>query len=162
VNRQTSSTSRFLPWEIEEADSDVSDSASLFALVVEDSVVISKATSRMLSNAGYVVHVADNGADGLEKMKKMVYSIVLLNLQLPIMDGLEATRRIRSFESEASFIASGKKKQIIFGGSANVANDIRQGALASGMNLFVSKPYSMGKLNDYLANQAMEFKDFSL
>jgi CheY-like chemotaxis protein len=123
--------------------------SSLFALVVEDSLVISKATKRMLSKAGYVVDVAENGAIGLEKMKKRVYSVVVMDLQMPIMDGLEATRQIRSFETEASNVSSGIKKQLIFGVSANGADDIREEALSSGMNTFVPKPFSVNNLMEF-------------
>jgi PleD family two-component response regulator len=56
--------------------------SSLSALIVEDSLVISKATKRMLSKAGYVVDVADNGAIGLEKMKNKLYTIVVMDLQV--------------------------------------------------------------------------------
>jgi CheY-like chemotaxis protein len=154
-------TSHRLAWGIAEGDPVLSESSSLFALVVEDSLVISKATARMLSKAGYVVDAAENGAIGLEKMKKRVYSIVIMDLQMPIMDGLEATRRIRSFESEASYIASGEKKQLIFGVSANSEDEIREEALASGMNLFVLKPFSINHLLEYQAEEPRDFEDFS-
>jgi PleD family two-component response regulator len=65
----------------------------LTALVVDDSPVIVKATSRQLTKAGYTVDTAENGAVGLEKMKAKLYDVVLMDLQMPIMDGLEATRR---------------------------------------------------------------------
>jgi hypothetical protein len=68
-------------------------SHELSALVVDDSPVIVKATSRQLTKAGYTVDTADNGAVGLEKMKSKLYDVVLMDLQMPIMDGLEATRR---------------------------------------------------------------------
>jgi CheY-like chemotaxis protein len=71
---------------------------------------------------------------------------------MPIMDGLEATRRIRSFESERSYIESGKGKQLIFGVSANGADDIKEEALASGMDSFVPKPFSIDYLMEFQMN----------
>jgi CheY-like chemotaxis protein len=128
---------------------------TLTALVVEDSVVILKATTRMLVNAGYAVDTAANGAIGLDKMKKKVYSTVIMDLQMPIMDGLEATRRLRAFEEEAGGgMSSGGesssrqrgRRQFIIGASANGADDVMQDALRSGMDLFVAKPFSVADL----------------
>jgi len=122
---------------------DIDDSNKPCALVVEDSVVISKATKRMLTKAGYLVDLAENGAIGLEKMKLKVYCFVVMDLQMPIMDGLEATRRIRAFENEPSYIESGLGKQRIIGASANGTDDVRLDAINSGMDSFVSKPFSL-------------------
>ena len=116
------------------------------ALVVEDSIVIAKATKRMLVKAGYKVEVADNGAIGLEMMKAKVYSVVIMDLQMPVMDGLEATRRIRIYEDAAQFQASGNHRQFIIGTSANGADDVMRDALESGMDVFVEKPFSVSIL----------------
>jgi CheY-like chemotaxis protein len=116
------------------------------ALVVDDSVVIVKATKRMLMKAGYIVEVADNGAIGLEMMKSKVYSIVIMDLQMPVMDGLESTRRIRVYEGETEFQASGNHRQFIIGASANGTDDVMRDALESGMDVFVEKPFSVSIL----------------
>ena len=126
------------------------------ALVVEDSVVISKSTARMLKKAGYDVHVAENGAIGLEKMKLKQYSTVIMDLQMPIMDGMEATRWIRAFESEESYVSSNNGTQFIIGASANGADDVMQDALNSGMNMFVPKPFSVA---DLMNSQAISMAD---
>jgi CheY-like chemotaxis protein len=116
------------------------------ALVVEDSIVVSKSTKRMLERAGYKVDVAENGAIGLEKMKAKVYSIVIMDLQMPVMDGLEAARRIRLFEGKKEYQASGKRQQYIIGASANGADDVMKEAMDSGMDMFMEKPFSMSIL----------------
>ena len=113
------------------------------ALVVDDSVVISKSTKKMLEKEGYKVDVAENGAIGLEMMKTKVYSIVIMDLQMPVMDGLEATRRIRLFEGKKEYQASGKRQQYIIGASANGADDVMKEAMDSGMDIFMEKPFSM-------------------
>jgi CheY-like chemotaxis protein len=125
---------------------DIIDDNAPTALVVDDSAVIAKSTKRMLMNAGYKVDVADNGAIGLEKMKAKVYSTVIMDLQMPVMDGLEATRRIRLFEDVAEFQASGIRRQFIIGASANGADDVMRDALESGMDVFVEKPFSVSIL----------------
>ena len=136
-------------------DAEEKESSILSALIVEDSVVVAKTTSRMLKKAGYVVDVAENGAIGLDKMKQEVYSVVIMDLQMPIMDGMEATRRIRAFESGDEFKSSEKRKQFIIGVSANGADDVMQDALSSGMDLFVPKPFSVADLMES-RKQAME------
>jgi CheY-like chemotaxis protein len=119
---------------------------SLSALIVEDSIVISKSTKRMLEKSGYKVDVAENGAIGLEKMKAKVYSVVIMDLQMPVMDGLEATRRMRLFKGDKELQASGKHQQFIIGSSANGADDVMKEAMDSGMDMFVEKPFSMAVL----------------
>jgi CheY-like chemotaxis protein len=129
------------------------------ALVVEDSIVISKSTKRMLEKGGYKVDVAENGAIGLEKMKAKVYSVVIMDLQMPVMDGLEATRRMRLLEGDKEFQASGKRQQFIIGSSANGADDVMRDALDSGMNMFVEKPFSMSILARCQLNAMLEVDD---
>ena len=151
----------------EEATAEEKDaSGKLSALVVEDSTVISKATSRMLKKVGYAVDVAENGAIGLGKMKKKCYSLVVMDLQMPVMDGLEATRRIRAFEEEEEGelcgtplggAGDGRRKQFIVGTSANGADDVMQDALRSGMDEFVPKPFSVSNLIKYQAQVAHKY-----
>jgi CheY-like chemotaxis protein len=129
------------------------------ALVVEDSIVIAKSTKRMLEKGGYKVDVAENGAIGLEKMKAKVYSVVIMDLQMPVMDGLEATRRMRLLEGEKSFQASGKCKQYIIGASANGVDDVMREAIESGMDMFVEKPFSMSMLAQYQQDEMLKVMD---
>ena len=119
-------------------------------LIVEDSLVITKATSRMLVKAGYTVDTAENGAVGLEKMMANFYEFVLMDLQMPIMDGLEATRRLRAFEGDhqADIESGSVTRQFIIGVSANGTDDVRSDALHSGMCDFCSKPFSFQDLCD--------------
>jgi len=102
----------------------------------------------MLKKAGYEVDVAENGAIGLEKMKAKDYSTVVMDLQMPVMDGLEATRRLRAYEKSEEFESSGKRPQFIIGASANGADDVMRDALASGMDFFIEKPFSVSILAD--------------
>jgi CheY-like chemotaxis protein len=142
ARRCASPVAAFLP-NCESLDDAISTPA---ALVVDDSVVICKSTMKMLEKAGYDVDIAENGAIGLEMMKAKVYSVVIMDLQMPVMDGLEATRRIRLFEGEQSFQASGKRQQYIIGASANGADDVMKEAMDSGMDMFMEKPFSMSIL----------------
>lgn len=152
--------------EMEESDGIGVDATSPEAhsvLIVEDSVVVVKATSRMLQRAGYKVDTAENGAVGLEKMKAKWYEVVLMDIQMPIMDGLEATRRIREYESELELLRKyggdlggrkrGRGRQFIIGVSANGADNARSDALESGMCDFTPKPFSFQDLCDMQARR---------
>lgn len=124
-----------------------SSRSTQIALVVEDSAVVAKTTARMLKNSGYDVDLAENGAIGLAMMRQTSYSIVIMDLQMPVMDGLEATQRIRAIEEEEEALnSSSKRKQYIIGTSANGADDVEQAALNSGMDVFIPKPFSVSDL----------------
>jgi CheY-like chemotaxis protein len=134
----------------ESVDRSATHSLALTALVVEDSVVITKSTTRILTQAGYSVDSAENGAIGLDKMKAKVYDVVLMDLQMPIMDGLEATRRLRAFEGDIvdNDESCSRTRQFIIGVSGNGTKDVREDALNSGMTDFCSKPFSLRDLTD--------------
>ena len=127
------------------------------ALVVEDTKVVAKATRRMLMSAGYQVDCAVNGAVGLEMMKKTHYSFVLMDLQMPVMDGLECVRRFRVFEmEEREKMDKTRPHQTIIGVSANDYEDVKDDILACGMDEFISKPFSIDKLMEYQSKEMLD------
>jgi CheY-like chemotaxis protein len=124
-------------------------------LLVDDSLSILKVTSRTLKMKGHTVETAENGIDGLEKLKKAYgtgkFNMVLTDLQMPIMDGIEATRRYREFEAEQEqqkdtvtdgFAAEDSNRLIIIGMSANSDAGTAADALAAGMSGFIGKPFN--------------------
>jgi CheY-like chemotaxis protein len=128
-------------------------------LVVDDSLSILKVTSRLLKINGHTAITASNGAIGLDMLKAaakdMVYSMVLTDIQMPVMDGLEATKLFRKFETEfwESENYHGEKKQrlLIVGMSANTDDDTRRQALDSGMDYFIPKPFAYKDLQILLS-----------
>ena len=113
-------------------------------LVVDDSTLILKTTSRMLRKEGFEVETAQNGEDALRMMISNNYLFILSDIQMPVMDGLEMTKRIR--EMENSCHNSTIPPRYIIGMSANSDTQTRDDSLLCGMNDFVSKPVRMNNL----------------
>ena len=108
-------------------------------LVVDDSPSILKLLSQTLNRQGFNVDTAENGAIGLEKMIHKSYDIVLMDLQMPVMDGLESVRRLREHEKQQD----ANIPQIIIGLSANSDNETISEAFNAGITDFLPKPFKM-------------------
>jgi CheY-like chemotaxis protein len=134
-------------------------------LLVEDSPLIQKTISRALIREGYEVDIAWNGSECLKMTRNTRYNVILMDLQMPIMDGLEACRRLRILEYEAKAKAeeaedgtgaageAGERlwrRHLIIGISANGDDLARDDALSSGMDDFIPKPVAMSALKDSL------------
>jgi signal transduction histidine kinase/CheY-like chemotaxis protein len=112
-------------------------------LLVEDNEFNQMVAAAMLESVGAVVGVANNGAEALEQLHRERYDCVLMDVQMPRMDGLEATRRIRAEPSLAD--------TTIIAMTANAWSEDRAACLAAGMNDFVTKPVEPGRLFSTLA-----------
>ncbi len=111
-------------------------------LVVEDNPINQKVTTAMLGSLGLACEVASDGFQAVEKCLAQPYSVVLMDCQMPGMDGFEATRRIRA--------ALGTALPIIALTAAAAAGD-RKAAKEAGMSDFLSKPVRRHELADLLA-----------
>lgn len=101
-------------------------------LVVEDNQINQEIAVELLTMAGFEVCVADNGHEAVEKVNEMNFDLVLMDIQMPVKDGFEATREIR---------ASGLHDNLpIIAMTANAMSGDRERCLASGMNDHVAKP----------------------
>jgi CheY-like chemotaxis protein/signal transduction histidine kinase len=118
-------------------------------LVVDDSTVIQKSTKRSLQRVGYEVELADNGLNALTMMKEKVYSVVLMDLEMPVMGGLEATQRIRQYEKDRNIFPTYCQK--IVGVTASTDSTIKEKALMLGMNEFVHKPFQLETMQGIFA-----------
>jgi PAS domain S-box-containing protein len=110
--------------------------ATLRVLVVEDNPVNSLLTRRMLNSLGVSCDSLPNGLAVVEAYEKQPYEVIFMDLQMPVMDGLEATGRIRKFESLHPEIP----QAYIIALTADVMSGDRQRCLAAGMNDYLSKP----------------------
>jgi len=116
-------------------------------LLVEDNLINQKITRFNLEKRGCKVEVANNGKEGVEKYKQKPYDLILMDLQMPVMDGLEATRQIRSFEIEQN-----ERHAFIVALTANVLKNEREKSLEAGMDGFLGKPFKPNELFHLLHN----------
>lgn len=116
-------------------------------LLVEDNLINQKITSMTLKKEGCQVDLANNGAEGLKKYKENMYDLVLMDIQMPVMDGLEATRKIREFEKSNS-----SRRTFIIAVSSNALKTDRENAMASGTDGFLAKPFKREELFQLLFN----------
>ena len=108
-------------------------------LLVEDNVINQKVARALLERAGHHVTVAAQGADAVARIDVETFDIVLMDIQMPVMDGIEATRLIRG-RSDA------KARLPIVAMTANAMEGAREEYLAAGMDEYVSKPIEARRL----------------
>lgn len=111
-------------------------------LIAEDNPINQRLLVMLLRRYGHQVTAVNNGRDAVEAIQNESYDIVLMDSSMPVMDGIEATRRIRSLENKA--IASVP----IVAVTALALQGERERHLAAGMNDYVTKPVKPGPLLD--------------
>lgn len=109
-------------------------------LLVEDDLVNQMATLQMLQKAGHTVTVADNGEEALEALEQQNFDLVLMDIQTPKMDGLEATRRIRFREKKTSVHLP------IIALTAHALRGDRERCIYAGMDGYVAKPFDQDQM----------------
>ncbi len=102
-------------------------------LVVEDNLINQKMVAHILSSLGCDIDVAENGQMAVEKAAAQKYALIFMDCQMPVMDGFQATRRIRSQEKN-------DERSSIVALTANTTDEDRQLCLDAGMDDFVPKP----------------------
>ena len=115
-------------------------------LLVEDNALNQEIAKAVLEEAGFAVDVADDGTVAVEKVRGAQpgqYDLILMDIQMPIMNGYEATRQIRALDSPLSSIP-------IIALSANALEEDKRNSLESGMNNHVGKPFDVRQLLELL------------
>jgi two-component system, sensor histidine kinase and response regulator len=115
-------------------------------LLVEDNAVNREVAVGMLENLGYRTESAANGMLALEAVSEGAYAVVLMDCQMPVMDGLSATAEIRRRESRSAM-----PRVPIIALTANALEGNRERCLAAGMDDFLTKPFSQLELARVLA-----------
>lgn len=113
-------------------------------LLAEDNPVNQRIAQKMLKRLGYPVDVAANGLEALQALKQKSYSIILMDIQMPEMDGLEATRIIRRQ-------LSADEQPRIIAVTAHALSYSREMCLDAGMDDYIAKPIQKDKLAEVLS-----------
>jgi len=114
-------------------------------LVADDNVVNQKVVTHLLRKLGAEVYSATNGVEALQMLRARDFDVVLMDCQMPEMDGYEATRQLRNFD------ASHRNRHIpVIALTANALATDRQKCVAAGMNNYLSKPIDRVRLEQAL------------
>jgi PAS domain S-box-containing protein len=124
-------------------DSNLSMKYPLSILIAEDNIINQKLFLRMLSKMGYIGDVANNGLEAIEAVERQKYDVVFMDIQMPEMDGVEATKRIVSQHKTAN-------RPFIIAVTANAMTGDREKYIEAGMDDYLSKPIVMEKLESMM------------
>jgi CheY-like chemotaxis protein len=118
----------------------------LKVLLAEDNQINQKVAKMHLEKLGHQVETADNGKIALDMFTKNQYDMIFMDVQMPEMDGIESTKRIREFEHDVK----AKKPIIIVALTANAMKGDKEACLNAGMNDYMSKPFKPQELKSIL------------
>ncbi|RZA26229.1 MAG: response regulator [Proteobacteria bacterium] len=109
-------------------------------LLVEDNEINQAIVYLLFSKRGIHIDIAQDGLEGVNCHKQRPYDLIFMDLQMPVMDGIEATKQIRKFDNDVQIVAL----------TANMVPQDKDKALAAGMNDFLCKPLDQGNLEKIL------------
>ena len=119
--------------------------SSFIILLAEDNPVNQKVAKRVLNHLGYQTDIVNNGVEAINAIAEKSYDLILMDIQMPEMDGLETTRYIRKQESESQITPIA-----IVAMTANATDDDQNLCRDAGMNDYISKPIQIDKLKKLL------------
>lgn len=119
---------------------------TLQILLAEDNKINQKVAMKTLENFGHQVDLVENGFEALEKARQKSYDLVLMDLEMPEMDGIEATRLIRKMEQEDFLHGIDRKRAKIVALTAHSTIEDRQRCEEAGMDDYISKPFRHAEL----------------
>lgn len=123
--------------------------------MVEDNVLNQKLIFLTLSKYGFEIDVANNGKEAVNRLEKKDYDIILMDLMMPVMDGLEATHEIREREKDSG------KNNIIIGLTANTYDADRDKCLRNGMDEYMAKPFDIEKFDEIIRKFGFEISSIN-
>jgi osomolarity two-component system sensor histidine kinase NIK1 len=118
----------------------------LIVLLVEDNLLNQKITTYNLRKFNHNVTIANNGLEAVNIFKNQKFDLILMDIMMPVMDGLEATKEIRKIESESA----DSTRIPIIAVTANTLDNDKDKCISLGMDDFIAKPFDMNQLNRIL------------
>lgn len=112
-------------------------------LLVEDNLLNQRIVTFSLKRFNHEVVIANNGVEALEQFRSRKFDVILMDIMMPVMDGLEATVKIREMENSLNT----EKRTPIIALTANTMDNDREKCLSYGMDEFMAKPFDIEKLN---------------
>nr|MBI1229690.1 response regulator [Cytophagales bacterium] len=135
---------------VKKLEEDFSSKYPLRILVAEDLPINQKLILMILTRLGYTPDFVGDGLQAVEKATRQAYDLIFMDVQMPQLDGLQATEQIRSVLAE--------KSPIIVAMTAGAMQEDRQQCIAAGMDDYISKPLEIGRLKDILKISANRIK----
>ena len=131
-------------------------------LIVDDSNVTRKLVSRAFEKGGFIVDTASNGAEGVELLKQSIYDIAFMDIDMPVMNGFEATKKLREWEDA---VRPGTRQPICALTAAYV-DDFERSELMkfkeAGLDVMESKPCNIPRLFKVVDDVSPMFSDLSI
>jgi CheY-like chemotaxis protein len=124
---------------------------SLNILLAEDNKINQKVAMKTLEAFGHNVELSETGINAIEKFRSGNFDLILMDVEMPELDGIEATRRIRRIEREDLLHGVPRKKVKIVALTASTTREDREKCIASGMDDYISKPFRQSELARALA-----------
>jgi len=157
VQEVLSATAETKPKIIEEAVEKQETYFDAKVLVTEDNIINQKLITRILQEHGITVDIANNGLESFEKRRSGDYDLIFMDIQMPVMDGIEATHEILDFEEDEE-----EAHIPIVALTSNALKGDRERFLAEGMDEYITKPIETAELlyilNKFLSNKAVSEK----
>ncbi|MFW5725886.1 MAG: response regulator [Bacteroidota bacterium] len=140
----------FSPEEIPDENYDPAknpfENRNLNLLLVEDKVITQKVATLLLGDMGHTIHIANHGLEALEKFRPGMFDMILMDIQMPVMDGITATKKLRD-------LYKGLLPPIV-GHSANVFEGDREKYMSLGMDEYLTKPLTQDSFRDLVRRMA--------
>lgn len=114
----------------------------LMILLVEDNILNQRVVTFSLKKYNHEVVIANNGVEAIERFREHKFDVILMDIMMPVMDGIEATVKIREIENLDSL----DKRTPIIALTANTMDNDRDKCISYGMDEFMAKPFDIEKL----------------